>query len=264
MNPSKTSIGELPRPQERPGIYNLRRWDFSDNDTGQAADFVGYFDELFKALEIDRGESLASYAVARLQSVICQPSNWNLLQDFLLQVLVAEPSCARNVIEHFALQQSRGLQADKDAFAAATEALVTRHAQMAHGSEVAWAIWGCISLAVRVTQRAADAAVRMDDNFVALLMLHAPELGLTPQTIDLTHWQGSMSTDQLRGENWLLAYEASIQGWLASPGGADHIQQDAFFDALRAAGVSFYHKPASALPSQSQVITGGGLWRSVP
>ncbi len=49
-----------------------------------------------------------------------------------------------------------------------------------------------------------------------------------------------MTPDELRGNNWLLAYEAAIESWLPSIGTVDHISTDPFFDSLRSGGVSFY------------------------
>ena len=57
-----------------------------------------------------------------------------------------------------------------------------------------------------------------------------------------------METSELRDERWLLAYEASVNGWLSSATGGDHIAADAEFAALRAGGVSFYNASASCVP----------------
>ena len=232
LNPRKTRISELPEPQETMGVWALRRWDLSSSGRKQETDILGYFDELFKDMSTDRGGTIAAYAVARLQSLKCDPRNWNLLQSFLFQVLVAEPSCARHVVEHFAVQKLNGLSVDVSAFEAATETIAIRHAPMGHGSEIAWILWASIAQNIALTNSTAAAVCKMDDNLVALLALHARASGLTPNTLDVTSWSKLMATDQLRTENWLLAYEASIQGWLPSASARDHIAADPFFNAI--------------------------------
>jgi hypothetical protein len=263
LNPRKTRISDLPEPQEAMGIWALRRWDFGTTARKQANDIVGYFDQLFRDISTDRGGTLAAYAVARLQSFNCDVQNWGLLQSFLFQILVAEPSCARQVVEHFAVQKLRGLSIDVAAFGAAAETIAIRHAPMGHGSEIAWILWASITQNIPLTDSTAAAVCKMDDNLVALLALHARASGLAPTALDVTAWSKLMSTDQLRTENWLVAYEASIQGWLPSAGASDHISADSFFNAMRTAGVSFYNLGASPLPKSKMVYGGGGPSRSV-
>jgi len=95
------------------GVWALRRWDLGAVGRKQANDIVGYFDQLFRDISNDRGGTLAAYAVARLQSFNCDVQNWDLLQSFLFQILVAEPSCARQVVEHFAVQKLKGMLVDE-------------------------------------------------------------------------------------------------------------------------------------------------------
>ena len=264
LNPRKTRIAELPEPQEKPGVWTLRRWEFSSaNRARQATDLIGYFDEVFRVLGEHRGEPLAAYAVARLRSVQCLPANWPLLQNFLLQILVTEPSCARQVVEVFAVNSAKGLPVVGAGFSAATEVISTRHAALGHGSEVAWAIWGSIANKVPLSAETVQAVSRMDDNLVALLALHASDAGLVAAPLDKSRWAALMTTDQLRRENWLLAYEAFLQGWLPSIGSVSHIASDPFFSSLLAAGVSFYDRGASALPIGSVVGISAGPARSI-
>jgi hypothetical protein len=49
-----------------------------------------------------------------------------------------------------------------------------------------------------------------------------------------------MTKDGLYDEQWLLAYEANVKGWLPSVGGGDHVNADPGFSFLKNAGVEFY------------------------
>lgn len=259
LNPRKTRISPLPEPQEAPGIWVLRRWEFDDRARKQSGDLIGYFDEAFRQIAQDPGGSLAAYAIGRLKSFKCHKQNWELLQSLMFQMLVTEPTCSRFVMEVLALQSKAGNLVGKREFRDAAETIAKKHAALGHGSEVAWMLWGSIANKVPLSSRTARAISGMDDCLVALLALHAKDLGLAPRGLDTTLWTTSMTTDQLRGENWLLAYEASIKGWLPSAGGADHIRSDAFFSALRTANVSFYDVNALATPSQAAVAASGSL-----
>jgi hypothetical protein len=65
LNPKKTRIIELPEPQEKPAIAELRRWEFSSSPRAQLTDLVAYFDRAFVGLAQDPGHSIGSYAIGR-------------------------------------------------------------------------------------------------------------------------------------------------------------------------------------------------------
>lgn len=248
LNPRKTRISQLPEPQEESGIWILRRWEFAKNARKQSGDLIGYFDEAFRQIAQDPGGSLAAYAIGRLKSFTCHKQNWELLQSLMFQMLITEPTCSRLVMEVLALQKNLGNLVDKKTFRDAAATIADKHAALGHGSEVAWMLWGAIANGVTLSARTAKAISGMDDCLVALLALHAKAMDLIPKSLDVTQWMASMTTDQLRGEHWLLAYEAGVKGWLPSAGGGDHIHPDPFFRTLRGAGVSFYDVTALALP----------------
>lgn len=259
LNARKTRISPLPEPQEASGIWLLRRWEFDDKPRKQSGDLIGYFDEVFRQIAQDPGGSLAAYAIGRLKSFKCHKQNWELLQSLMFQMLITEPTCSRFVMEVLAIQKKAGNPVGKKGFRYAAETIATKHAALGHGSEVAWMLWGSITNKVTLSVRTAKAISGMDDCLVALLALHAKDVGLAPKGLDVSQWATSMTTDQLRGENWLLAYEASIKGWLPSASGADHIQPDPFFNALRTAGVHFYDVSALAIPPTQAAIPAGSL-----
>jgi len=61
-----------------------------------------------------------------------------------------------------------------------------------------------------------------------------------------------MTKDSLYSHHWLLAYEASVKGWLAQPKGRDHTLVDDFFKLLRAHDVSFYDVAAEDFDGESE------------
>jgi hypothetical protein len=64
--------------------------------------------------------------------------------------------------------------------------------------------------------------------------------------VDLSVWSNLMTGSALRGEHWLLAYEARIKGWLPSRDGSDYIAADPCFAWMRSENVSFYNAGAPA------------------
>lgn len=261
LNPRKTSIVELPSRVEGDGVAELRGWNFRAGAKAQRTDIVDYFDRLADLIVADRGGNIASYAVARLRDVAFASTSWPLLEACLLQLLVAEPYCARQVAMTLSTLTNNGHSITKSALTDASERLIVRHAPLGHGSEVCWALWLSIAHSAPITQRAATVLGAMDDCFVALLALHAKTHSIIAGKLDTTQWEDQMTSDELRGTRWLLSYEARLKGWLPSKNSANHLLAEPFFQDLSTASVSFYDMNGFVLtfaPIQAPASSGGG------
>jgi hypothetical protein len=262
VNPRKTSILELPQLIEDAGIAELRSWNFRQSSTGQRSDIVAYFDRLAELILADRGTHLAAYGVARLREETFLPGSWPLLESLLLQLLVAEPSSAKQVAMAVSMLAAVGHTPSKSGMAAACEHLAVRHAPLGHGSEVAWALWLSLAFGAPIAQPAVAALSNMDDCLVALLALDARVRGLITAPLGTQIWEDAMTAAALRSEWWLLAYEAHFQGWLPSKGVANHLTPEAFFQELNANGGSFYDPNGFTLSFQPNILppsgSGGG------
>ena len=83
------------------------------------------------------------------------------------------------------------------------------------------------------------------DPVVGRLRLHAQDQQLVPSQTDFAAWQALMQGAEWRSENWLLADQALLKGWLPSADGKDDVASDLCCSAMRASGVSFYDAVAS-------------------
>jgi Reverse transcriptase (RNA-dependent DNA polymerase) len=255
LNPRKTRLVELPEPQEDAGIFDFRTWNLEAGYT-QRRQLIGYFDAVYRHVAEDRGSTIAAFAVARLRSVNVDSENWALVQNNLLQLLIVEPSCARFVAEIITIARSNGKPLAIDAIGKAIEDLAMKHCPLGHGSEVAWSLWMAIANNIPIPQLAVSHITKMSDNFVALLTLHARSAGLVSGTIDTTYWETLLNAGELRGEHWLLAYEAAIKGWV--PGQKDYIAKDTFFSKLRDNGVFFYDQTRISISKSAGVALSSG------
>jgi hypothetical protein len=120
------------------------------------------------------------------------------------------------------------------------EELCRYHAPLQHGYEVAWALWFAVEFELKLSNEIAASVSKVEDDSVALVSLHARELGLLnpdPSAI----WESWLTKDQLNLEHWLAAYELFARGWLRPSNGNDFIGAHPFFSRLRDFGISFYY-----------------------
>jgi hypothetical protein len=126
------------------------------------------------------------------------------------------------------------------------EALIAANAPSRNSSEVTWALWGAIVLGLDLSPAAAESesVSRIEDDFVALLALHAGLDGrFGAETLNTSNPETVIAEeDALKGPHWLLAYEAGVRGWLAEgPDATD----DSFFGNLAHQDVRFYDDGAT-------------------
>lgn len=236
LNSRKTTISELPQ-----GLTN--RW------TRKLRAPLGFFNrepaifELFEtAFELKQqrpDDFVLAYVISRMEREALNPREWALLEQLLAQCANVEPSCLPHVVRVWSARKVRGGELNVALIRETLRRAIVSHVPLAHGSEVAWAVWASIALGVSIDRTATAALGESDDDVVALLALDAQQRGLAPG-LDVSRWGARMTTPSLSQEHWLLAYEASVKAWLPSAAGGDHIAANASFAWMRASGVSFY------------------------
>lgn len=237
-NPKKTRIEQLPVPHEFPWVREIRVLPLRNSKLSQPRDLLRIFDRAFEYARLNPDEHILRYAVGRLKDIKWEDSTWPFFQHLLLQAVNAEPATLVAALGYLMKGREEGRDLEDDLIADVLNRLIAQHAELAHGSEAAWSLWGLLSLKIPIDVTTLKALEKTTDCTVALMTLHARELGALPAALDTTNWENSMSADELYRGNWLMSYEAGLRGWL--PSIRDHIGDDANFDWLRNLGVSFY------------------------
>ncbi len=260
LSPSKTNIVELPIPLESEWVSELRSFNFSRR--ASAWDMRRFFDRAFELSTLNRGSEVLKYAIQRLRSIEIDEDDWTLFEDLLLQCAIVEPSALPVVVDHLHFYRDKDYPLNTPKIGEVLNILLDAHAPLGHGSEVTWALWGCLLFHLAIESSAATAVTNMDDSFAALLLLQSQDLGLIKDKVNDRNWRASMSVAGLREGQWLLAYEANIQGWIETEG--DHVADDGQFALLKDHGVSFYDSEmvSEHLPGDHYLATsgsGGGI-----
>jgi hypothetical protein len=252
LNPSKTGIFELPAPLEPPWTRTLRRIKVRRSGSGQRFDFVDLFDAAYELRQNVPETHVLRFAMGQVRHVTCLPQNWAVVQALLLQTMAVEPGVIREVLSELLRYRALGRPLATARIGETLSHVVASHAELDHGSEVAWALWAHVQLSIPVDESELAAAEAMSDPVVALITLDAAFRGLTSRMPESAVWNSMMTAAELTGPGWLLAYEAGVKGWLPSA----HIAQDPGFAAMQAANVEFYRVlPA---PQAAAIALGGG------
>lgn len=259
INGEKTFIEQLPRELQRPWTARLRSRDIRSGTPREAIDLVDYFDEAFELVRRFPLEPVLNYALAHLRTMppLTNPGARRTMEALLLQAMLLEPGTHRYVINYLT-EKPENKPVAIDEVRAVLGSQIARCAQLRHTNEVAWALWASIALSVKLETSVGAQVSKIDDDVVALLALHARQAGLL-DGVDVTLWSSFMVEEQLRGEHWLLAYEATTKRWLPSKNGTDYVGSDACFRWMRDNGVSFYDT-ATPLTVPDEMLEPEAAW----
>lgn len=246
----KTKIIELPSPLEDLWPIELNRFEIRSTSRGQRADLMTFFNLAFDLGLRNPTKSVLKYAITKTAGVKISEASWPIYQNLLLHSFLSEPGTAPLV-----LSELEGYSAiytlDSDRIADAIRQTIEYHTVLRHGSEIAWSVWMAIRLGVKIPKSATAILHNTSDTLVPLLALHARAENLLDGVLDVSHWESLMTTEELWGPNWLLAYEAKIKNWLPSVGSANHLDKDPCFKFMKDKKISFYDVAGSAIKATS-------------
>jgi Reverse transcriptase (RNA-dependent DNA polymerase) len=240
LNSKKTRIVSPPIRFEPEWVGDFRTFVLRAN-SGQHGDLVRFFDLITKSLEADIEAHVAKYAISKLllQNFVPRPEIQSLYQALLCQLLLTQPSAAKEIISCLVFLATRGVTIDTSLVMTSFREVIKRACPLGHHYEISWVLYGILRLGLTIDQATAAVLSNCDNAVIALMSLNAWQRGLAP-SLNATLWASHMTVDDLHDEHWPLSYEASRLGWLPSLGVADHIASDVAFDLLRARGVNFY------------------------
>jgi hypothetical protein len=237
VNPLKTMIQELPEELLPPWKVELRSLRLSKEQ--ERADLLSLFSSAFRHAVKYPGNNVLKYALKQSTSLQISVDNWEIYESLLLGSLVWEPGLAPTLAPVLVKYWSEGFPINSERLRETLSEIAVYNANLRQGFEVAWALWLSKLFSLNLPETVLAAISQMDDPVVALLALDLKSSGLG-DGVDGSLWSSHMRGDQLYSENWLLAYEAYVKGWLPSADGSDYINSDPFFSILSRWGVEFY------------------------
>lgn len=167
-------------------------------------------------------------------------------QALILQAATFEPSAIKEAIQAiYHSETNHGLIVDRQLLELTVNRIAAMCARVGHHYELSWCLWAAINWGLNIEVLVAADVSAVDNSIVAILALDAEQLGLFGGHLNPAMWQARMDQRELHDQEWLLAYEANVQGWLPSVGGGDHVAADAAFRLLKNANVRFYRRSPS-------------------
>lgn len=242
LNTKKTHIVSLPVRLEEKWVTELRRFDFRNSALAQAIDLDAYFSLAFELYSDYPNEPVLQWAISCLRSLDVFNENWELFQHLLMLCVAPEPACLPFVLEQILIRKNKFPDVLKEELTLLLNTLIIRHTELRHSSEVANALWGCLALHLKVSIEAVEKLSVCRDSCIALLALDCECEGLTECVINKKIWEEYLNCEALYSDQWLLAYEANLKGWLISKDNNNYVEKDVNFSMLKNNNVFFYRQ----------------------
>lgn len=238
LNSYKTKIIKLPEAMEPEWVSAL-------NVLPQnSSQLVSYISKVFDYSQKYPDEEVLKFGLAKIKDIgVKRRLKPEIVISFLLHAILHEPSSIPLASEMLVSFWSRNISKRQEIKDAIQEALVF-NAEYGYEFELSWLLWLCGSLDIPIHENIARKISLIDNSFVALATLELNYKGLIASGLDTSLWASLMKPEELYEENWLLAYEANVKGWLPSATGVDYVSNDPFFNLLKTNNVEFFNSDA--------------------
>jgi hypothetical protein len=240
LNSSKTRIVELPDQFDLYWTSHIRLFIFrNENITVQKNDITAYFDMVFEFFKRFPEEGLLKYAIARLQSVEINRTNWPFFENILCHCVLIEPACIPQVCDQILHYRTKRYRMNKKLWSECLNRIVYEQVPLGHSSEASWAMWLMRILNIKLLVKSAKIIGSSEDSITALMALGLAALGLANPS-HLSGLYRFSSSSELFQEQWLLCYQGNMMGWLGSNSKRSNLQKDEMFLYLESKNVSFF------------------------
>lgn len=218
-----------------------------DKDVRKQKSNIHHFFELAKNLAAKNvDENVMMYALKRASSILIKPANWEVFEAHVCHIALSHPNTLQTIAQIFATYKHYSYKLNTRRIQRTLNALITEHAPLGHHSEVAWSLWMCKELDVKLEQASVDLVAGMQSSVCALILMDLSVSGKLDAAPEEAFWRSIDVEESLHEELWLMCYEAGMRGW----GGfnENQIVANEHFSVLRDLNINFYDPSATSKP----------------
>lgn len=220
-------------------INYIRTFELNSRAGRQRDDLDSYFEQALFLADANPRENVLLFAAKRAASFNVDQSNISHLVRWLLYSSRRAPSCLSFVAEHLAATASTHFLPDEEIESFILQQLPLK-AEAVHTDEVAWLLFWAREIGLKLPVAAFEKVTKLRSSAVGLITLDLRERGQIDGKLTVTEWRKAATTDGLKSELWLIAYEATKKGWWKGKCSSNFITGHPFFAAIWNKEIEFY------------------------
>jgi hypothetical protein len=239
LNAEKTETRGIGHSHSPEWIHYVRTFELSGKSTKQRDDLDSFFEQAFFLADANPRENVLLFAAKRAASFELTAANMAHFVRWLLYSARRSPSCLTFIAEHLAALNATD-ELPNDEIAAYILQQIPLKAEAAHTDEVAWLLFWARETKTQLPAEFLKVATSLRSSTVAMLSLDIQQRGLIIGKLDVDAWMSTTTSDGLRSEMWLAAYEATKKDWWPKKVATGFITGHQFFGDIWARDIEFY------------------------
>lgn len=212
-----------------------------------------YFYEIGGVCSSHPDINVEKFAYQNARISLLQASNWKKVQNLLINGYRRNPSLISILVELTLLRKISNNDVDIDQIKQFIESRIENLAESNRTGELIWLLFCAIRLRVTLSAKKLQPLFKIENSFIATLVVAADHIGLINGNVNKETWDSSLTTDGLQGGMWLYAYETVSSG-LNNGASISFISSDPFFGLLHSKSVRFLDMTAG-FQSTSRVLS---------
>ena len=242
INDKKVEVEEYPFPFENDWVTDLHRFEFKETNASNG--LKHYFSLMWQIGQkhSSRTDWIFKYALKTFEfgTNKLPVSSWETFENLLLKSTLIQPAILDITTSILLSYKDRLNDSSKLKIKNLIDNVVQMHSSVNHNFEVSWALWLAKSFEIRINVDVANLVLKTNDTASILILLCLDkEMGLVDGTPNYSMIETQLKDDILMSENWMLAYESVLKGWLTSSE-ENLIDKNEFFKILKQKGISFF------------------------
>lgn len=239
LNAEKTAMHGIGCDHAPEWINYIRNFDLSLKKGRQRDDLDSYFEQALYLADANPRENVMLFAAKRAAGFQPDKTNRPHLVRWLLYAARRSPSCLRFVAEYLAALHDEEIL-PKGEIEAFILQQVPGKAEAAHTDEVAWLLFWAREIGLKVPVGAFDKVRMLRSSVVGLISLDLRQKGLVEGSLKVPEWKAFATSEGLKSEMWLLAYEASKKEWWPGSNKSSFLSAHPYFGDVLKKNVEFY------------------------
>jgi Reverse transcriptase (RNA-dependent DNA polymerase) len=208
----------------------------------QARQLALFFATAFELAQQNSTDNVLLFALKLARSFPILRTNYTYFESFVYKVVRADNVTLPTAVQLVANYKDKGFSPSVKRASLLAHDIIFSGAPLGFTQEVAWSLFLLKVTHQELSSVHAGLVGEMESSVCALILLDLLDMGLVETGYSTAALAARMTSASLWDENWLLAYEADIKGWLPSAEGTNHVDASPWFRVLKDRNVQFYDR----------------------
>lgn len=182
--------------------------------------------------------NVEKFAMASCRKAFVQSKEWDFLQEHLVSSYRRNSTLIDSMVEVLLLRQEVRHDLNISALSDFIAARLPMLGANQRTGEILWLLYLSCRLSIRINEKSLSVCLRIPNPMIAILVTHAERQGLIDGTIEGSYWKSYATSDGLRSNMFLYAFESASNGWQDD---TSYCDDDPFYGLLLKAEVSFFN-----------------------